>query len=106
MESVQDYYQKVKDAGKKLVVVDFFSKSCGSCQYIAPYMESFAQKYATQIVVLKVDVDEIEELARRYQVTSLPKTVYLKNGGQIAYELYRANPNKIELIINYLLTHK
>lgn len=69
-------------------------------------MERFAQKYATQIAVLRVDVDEIEELARRYKVRSLPKTVYLKNRGLIAYELDRANPNKIELIINYLLTHK
>lgn len=69
-------------------------------------MERFAEKYATQIAVLRVDVDEIEELARRYRVTSLPKTVYLKNRGLIAYELERANPNKIELIINYLLTHK
>lgn len=69
-------------------------------------MERFAEKYATQIAVLRVDVDEIEELARRHHVTALPKTVYLKNGGLIAYELERANPNKIELIINYLLTHK
>lgn len=103
---MQDFNQKVKDAGKKLVVIDFFSKSCGPCDYIAPYMEGFAQKYESKIVVLRVDVDGIKELAKRYKVKALPKTVYLKNGGQIAHELERANQNKIEAVINYLLTHK
>ncbi|XP_026472222.1 thioredoxin-2 [Ctenocephalides felis] len=47
---------------------------------IAPKLEELAAEFSTSIVILKVDVDECEELAAQYQISSMPTFVFLKNG--------------------------
>lgn len=93
----------MKRAGRKLVVVDFSATWCGPCKYIAPHLERFAKKYAGKIEVLKVDVDEHEDLAiGRYQVKSMPTFVFLKNG-KVVKRFSGANPAKIERTIDQLI---
>lgn len=81
VESEEDFDNRVKNAGNKLVVVDFFAHWCVPCTKIAPHLERLANQFKSQIVVLKVDVDQESELAMgRYGVSSMPTFVFLKNG--------------------------
>lgn len=81
IESEEDFEEQVKNAGSKLVVVDFFATWCGPCGTIAPVLDDLAKQYASKIVVLKVDVDQLEELAMdRFKVKGMPTFAFLKDG--------------------------
>lgn len=81
VEGEDDFDKQVKNAGSKLVVVDFFAEWCAPCKRIAPVLEKLAKQYESQIVVLKVDVDQDSELAMdRFKVESMPTFAFLKDG--------------------------
>ncbi|KAI0240864.1 Thioredoxin-2 [Lamellibrachia satsuma] len=65
-------------AGDKAIIIDFFATWCGPCQVIAPAFESLSLKY-TNIITLKVDVDEADDVATEYQITTLPTFIVIKN---------------------------
>lgn len=54
------------------VLVDFWAAWCAPCRLIAPIVEDLAGEYAETLKVAKVDVDEVPELADRFQVQSIP----------------------------------
>ncbi|XP_030376785.1 thioredoxin-2 [Scaptodrosophila lebanonensis] len=89
-----DLDAQLASAGDKLVVVDFFATWCGPCKMIAPKLEEIAQKLAEKIVVLKVDVDECEEIAMEFNVSSMPTFVFLKNSKKIE-EFAGANAQRL-----------
>lgn len=99
VQSVEDFDSQVKKADNKLVVVEFFATWCAPCNYISKYLEIYNRKYAGKIVVLKVDVDQFEELALiKYGVKSMPTFVFLKNG-KVAQKFSGANASRIERTI-------
>ncbi len=65
------------------VLVDFFADWCGPCKMLAPVLEELADDIGEQAVIVKVNVDENQELAMRYQVMSVPSILIFKNGKQI-----------------------
>ncbi|XP_031625960.1 thioredoxin-2-like [Contarinia nasturtii] len=102
VKDVADFDEQVNNAGDKVVVVDFFATWCGPCKVISPVLEKFAQQYASNIVVLKVDVDECEELAMRFDVSSMPTFVFMKDGKKVD-SFSGANPDKLEkTIVQYI----
>ncbi|MCS7263730.1 MAG: thioredoxin [Armatimonadetes bacterium] len=62
------------------VVVDFWAVWCVPCRMIAPIVERLAERYASKLKVAKLDVDENQEIAIRYQVMSIPTLLFFKNG--------------------------
>ncbi|MEJ5340941.1 MAG: thioredoxin [Thermogutta sp.] len=64
------------------VLVDFWAPWCGPCRMIAPTVEQLATELAGQAKVCKVNVDENQNLAVRYQVTAIPALMIFK-GGQV-----------------------
>ncbi|XP_059616348.1 thioredoxin-2 [Phlebotomus argentipes] len=89
-----DFDGKLESAGDLLVVVDFFAQWCGPCKMIAPKLEDLANQYTDKAVVLKVDVDECEELAIRYNISSMPTFVFIKNK-QVVETFSGANNDKL-----------
>lgn len=64
----------------KLVVIDFWATWCGPCRALTPIIEELAEEYKESVIIGKCDVDSEQALAEQYQVMSIPKVVFLKNG--------------------------
>jgi thiol-disulfide isomerase/thioredoxin len=62
----------------------FSATWCSHCQAYAPIVEQFAQEYAGQIKVVKVDYDSNPTLCGTYYISLLPTTVFIKNGAEVA----------------------
>lgn len=60
----------MEEAGSKIVLVDFFATWCGPCRMIGPKIEEMSSEF-TNVVFLKVDVDECPELAEKYKVNKI-----------------------------------
>lgn len=63
-----------------IAVIDFWATWCGPCLAIAPIIESLADDYAGKALVGKLDVDENQEAAMKYNVRSIPTILFIKNG--------------------------
>lgn len=81
-------------AGAKLVVVDFTAKWCGPCQMIAPIFERLSAKYP-QVVFLKVDVDECDQVAASNGVSAMPTFIFFRAKTRVA-RIQGANPQGLE----------
>lgn len=69
----------------EVTLVDFFAEWCGPCQMLAPVLEQFSKEFPGNIV--KIDVDEIPELARQFRVMSIPTLMVFKDGKFVKKQL-------------------
>ncbi|KAJ3070310.1 Hsp90 cochaperone [Podochytrium sp. JEL0797] len=65
-----------------LTVVDFTATWCGPCKAVAPRFEALAAQFPN-VTFLKVDVDEMKEIAQRYEVTAMPTFMFFQNGAKL-----------------------
>jgi len=73
-------FEKALAKTSKLVLVDFWASWCAPCKAMKPVVEALAREYAGQASFAKIDVDQNQKLARRYDVMSIPNFVLFKNG--------------------------
>ncbi|CAM9137635.1 unnamed protein product, partial [Hapterophycus canaliculatus] len=71
--------QILSQSGDALVVIDFTATWCAPCQRIAPAYALLSQEL-TDVVFLKVDVDENEETAQKYEVFQMPTFLFMRKG--------------------------
>jgi len=64
----------------KPVLVDFWAAWCGPCRLVAPAVEEIASEYHGRLKVVKVDVDQNQDVAIRYGVQSIPTLMVFKAG--------------------------
>ncbi|XP_060214504.1 thioredoxin H7-like isoform X2 [Lycium barbarum] len=72
------HFDALKDTNK-LVVIDFTATWCGPCKYMEPVINDFAAKY-TDVEFVKIDVDELADVAQEYEVQAMPTFVLIKKG--------------------------
>lgn len=75
-------------------MVDFFAQWCGPCKRIAPAIQKMSEEH-TNVVFLKVDVDEVQQLAAEQGVSAMPTFFFFKNGSKV-HEVVGASEAKIK----------
>jgi thioredoxin len=65
---------------EKQVLVDFWAEWCGPCHAVLPVLEKIAEEHAGELRLVKVNIDEEQELATRYGVMSIPTVILFKDG--------------------------
>ena len=69
----QDFNELVKEG---LHLVDFYAEWCGPCKMMGPVLESIDDK----VDIIKVNIDEHEDLAREHRIMSIPTLMFFKDG--------------------------
>jgi len=74
-----DFEQEVLKS-EKPVLVDFWAEWCGPCHAVSPILERIADERQDELKLVKVNVDEEQELMMRYGVQSIPTMILFKDG--------------------------
>ena len=69
------------------VLVDYWAEWCGPCKAIAPLLEELAKEYGGKLKIAKVNVDENQQLAKKYNIRAIPTLMIFKDGNVQASKL-------------------
>lgn len=64
----------------KLVIVDFWATWCGPCRMLSPLLDEVEEEMSDKIVVVKVNVDDADEVAAQFRIMNIPTLLFFKNG--------------------------
>ena len=79
---------------EKPVLVDFYADWCGPCKMLSPIVDQVAEENE-DIKVVKVNVDDAQDLAMKYQVMSIPTLVVIKEGKEINRSVGLIDKNQV-----------
>ena len=65
---------------EKLVIVDFWAVWCGPCRMLSPLLDEVEEEMADKVTVVKVNVDDADEVAMQYRIMNIPTLLFFKNG--------------------------
>ena len=75
----QSFDEEIKSAAEP-VLVDFWAEWCGPCKMVAPILDEIASDNQGKVKIAKVNIDENLELARRFDVMSIPTLLVFADG--------------------------
>ncbi|XP_018412723.1 PREDICTED: thioredoxin-like [Nanorana parkeri] len=93
IESLEEFKEALAGAGPKLVIVDFTATWCGPCKMIGPIFEALSQSHP-DVVFLKVDVDDAQDVAQHCDIKCMPTFHFYKNGSKV-HEFSGANKDSL-----------
>ena len=78
-----------------LLVADYTATWCGPCRLVSPLIDQLAEEYVGRATVVKIDIDQNKDNAKKYGIRSIPAVLVFKNGevveklvGKLPYENY------------------
>ena len=77
----------------KPVLVDFYADWCGPCKMMSPMVDAIAASFEDRLKVCKLNVDNAQQTAARYNVMSIPTFIFFKNG-EAVHQAVGALPQK------------
>ena len=95
--NAKDFEQEVLEA-KETVLVDFWAPWCGPCRMQAPILEKFAEENPA-IKVVKVNVDDNQELAMKHNISSIPSLLVFKNGEAVDFAVGLQSKSALENLV-------
>lgn len=84
---------------EKLTLVDFFATWCGPCKMMHPVLEQLKGEMGDAIRIIKIDVDNNEEISSQYNIQSVPTLMIFKNGDVVWRESGARSLNELKSII-------
>ena len=97
-------WEKEVIASQIPVFVDFWAEWCGPCRMVGPVIEELAGEYAGKINFVKVNVDESNELASKYNVFSIPTLALFNKGQVVAQQVGAASKGSYKNMIDSALS--
>lgn len=77
----QNFESQVIEASKlKPVLVDFFATWCGPCKMQGPIIDELAQQMGDKAIIVKANIEEVQSIADKYEVMSVPTMLLFKDG--------------------------
>ena len=81
-----------------LVLKKFYADWCGPCQMMKPVVEEFKEEHP-EVEVIEINIDDEEELADKYEVSTIPCLVLERDGEEVAREIGVVPPKKLEKML-------
>jgi len=66
-----------------LKILDFWAEWCGPCKFMEPLMDELEKELKGKVEIEKINVDENQELAAKYQVMSIPTYIFVKDDKEL-----------------------
>ena len=88
-ELTKDDFDSVIGSG--VTLVDFWAEWCGPCRMMTPAIEELAAQYAGKATIAKVNVDNENDLAAKFNVSSIPTLLVFKDG-KVAHQFVGVTP--------------
>jgi thioredoxin 1 len=85
------------------VLIDFWASWCNPCKMISPFIDQLADEYSGQLKVVKINVDEENELAGRHGIVSIPTLIIYKDGEIAGKKVGAAPKHDIEALFRDLV---
>lgn len=75
----------------KLVVADYTATWCGPCKVVAPLIDKLATEYVESVTVVKIDIDENPDAAKKHGIRSIPAVLLFRNG-EVVENIFGSQP--------------
>lgn len=85
------------------VFADFWAEWCGPCRIIGPIIEELAGEFNGKVRFVKVNVDENQEIAEKYDIQAIPTLIVFRNGEPISRIVGAAPKNRYQSLIREVL---
>lgn len=93
----ENFKSEVLESSQK-VLIDFYADWCGPCKMMGPVVEEIAEEHS-DVKVVKINVDNAEDIAIKYQIMSIPTLVVVKGGQEVNRSIGLISKEKIEELI-------
>lgn len=97
----KDFDKAIKS--NELVVIDFWAEWCGPCMALTPILEQLENEYKDRVIFYKANVEEVPNLAAKYNVRSIPYVLFIKDEQKLEEVVGNQSKHNISKIIEKLL---
>ena len=96
----EDTFEKMVLQADKPVLLDIWAEWCGPCKAMAPALDELSQAYDGRVNIVKLDLDENEDLVESLGVRSLPTLIFYDNGERRGDRSGAASKSEIEAFVD------